>query len=655
MRKQVLAILLCRVLASAQQVSLGGIPIGSSLIAITVETSCSGNAAASAQTPCSSPMTFTNGDMLICGGFTNGTSFDASSITFFDNTNGNYALPAGFNHPAQTTNDWTAIGVMENATSPATPFIQNYESDGMGFTCYAVKGVPTTYALDAGAINLTKSATGTNPTAGTATSPTNNNQIVVCFMSGANNTGATTAGSGFTGLLSAIQTLTVYSQYQIQTTGATANCPFTNATSKAYRDTQVSLVNAANSGARGLAGVYGAPAAAHTTGTTATIASLTAQPAGVLSPLNIPAGSTIITTPDGVTVNYDTSVAPIGSHTLIINGVSHVIGDAGTSLVFPGTAGSTTSTSYQANTEGYQTMGQPHWVSYFWRLGSGTPNGQGCDTITMFGGIKGVITAQASVAAGTIGFDMEDGNSDASVPSGTIAQGIDTRLSLHAAGLNEANNQVVVATCSGTCTTALNSTWTNVLTVNKPWVGTTIATTTATGSPATNQIVVGSAAGIVIGQSVTGTNGQFDYSPGTYVTAVTGTTITLNQNPLNTLVAKTVFFGGMVATTSGTTNGTTALTVTSGTGLAAGGLYTGQFVQKADVPVGTYLVSGSGTSWVMSQPASGSTTSQASFWTGSNGNLAPKWGKFSSCSITTQEWFSAMVWDMFGTFGALIP
>jgi hypothetical protein len=648
-------LLLSNAFAQVRVPGPGGGPSGAGIVAITVESSCTGTGTGVDFVPCSTALTFTNGDAILCGGVTNGSSFDASNIVFSDNTNGYYALLTGYNHPTQTTNDWTAIGIMENATSPATPQIHNYEGNGMPFTCYAVKGVPTSYVADGGAVNLTKSATGTNPTAGSVTAPTNGNEIGICFMNGANNTGTTSVGSGYSGLISAIQTLTTYSQYQIQTTAVAINCPMTNATSKAYRDTQVALVNAANTGARGLAGVYGSPAVAQTNGATATTTILTAQPGGVLSTLNAPAGSTIITEPDGVNVTFDTSVAPIGSHSLIMNGVSHVIGDAGTSMLFPGTAGSTTSTSYQANTEGYQTMGQPHWVSFFWKLGSGTSNGQGCDTISLFGGIKGIITAQAIVAAGTIGFDMEDFNSDTNAPSGTIAQGTNVRLYLHAAGLNEANNQVVVATCSGTCTTALNSTWSVALTVNKPWVGTPIATTTATGSPASNQIVVGSATGIVIGQSVTGTNGQFDYSPGTYVTAITGTTVTLNQNPLNTLVAKTVYFGGMVATTSGTTNGTTTLTVTSGTGLVAGGLYVGQFIQKADVPVGTYLASGSGTTWTMSQAATGSTTSQTSFWTPANGNLAAKWGKYSSCSITTQEWFSAMVWDVFGTYGALIP
>lgn len=69
------------------------------------------------------------------------------------------------------------------------------------------------------------------------------------------------------------------------------------------------------------------------------------------------------------------------------------------------------------------------------------------------------------------------------------------------------------------------------------------------------------------------------------------------------------------ATTTGTvTSGSDALTVGSGTGIAAG-----QYVIMAGVPVGTTIASGSGTSWTMSQNASANETSvAASFldWTG---------------------------------------
>lgn len=69
------------------------------------------------------------------------------------------------------------------------------------------------------------------------------------------------------------------------------------------------------------------------------------------------------------------------------------------------------------------------------------------------------------------------------------------------------------------------------------------------------------------------------------------------------------------AVTTGTvTSGSAALTVGSGTGIAAG-----QYVIMAGVPVGTTIASGSGTSWTMSQNASANETSVAvSFldWTG---------------------------------------
>lgn len=182
--------------------------------------------------------------------------------------------------------------------------------------------------------------------------------------------------------------------------------------------------------------------------------------------------------------------------------------------------------------------------------------------------------------------------------------------------------------------------------------------TTGTASSGSTSLVVASATGIQIGQSVEGAGIQ----PGTLVTAVSGTTITLSPVTTAALSTTTVSFttpiagpvvgsypqgvegevllrgsitvsiaaGSVVenaavyirtvananiagtfvgdfeaaadlatsAITIGTTIGSTALTTSAGTGLAVGQMITGP-----GIPANTYLVSGATTSWVMSQAA----------------------------------------------------
>jgi hypothetical protein len=65
-----------------------------------------------------------------------------------------------------------------------------------------------------------------------------------------------------------------------------------------------------------------------------------------------------------------------------------------------------------------------------------------------------------------------------------------------------------------------------------------------------NQLTVGSAAGIVVGQLVySATAGTF--APGTTVAAISGTTITLSQNALGTLASATVNFITAVTNATG--------------------------------------------------------------------------------------------------------
>ena len=190
--------------------------------------------------------------------------------------------------------------------------------------------------------------------------------------------------------------------------------------------------------------------------------------------------------------------------------------------------------------------------------------------------------------------------------------------------------------------------------------GTTATTTVATtgsGSAASTTLTVGSGAGIAIGQSVEGNGIQ----AGTTVTNVVSTTVTLSLPLLIAISGASVLFtssitpatgyfpagaeadvllrgsvtvaitagtpqannpvyirtvanaatlntavGDFEATdevststiTLGTTAGSTALTTSAGTGVAVG-----QRLVSVYHPLNTYIVSGSSTSWVTSQPA----------------------------------------------------
>ena len=361
----------------------------SGFTAITLDASCTATASSSAAVTCSS-MSVTAGDTIVVGCFTNNGSFDPSNIIASDPINGYYDGVQGNIHPAGG-DDRVAVFVKENSNAGTiTPQCWNWEGNGYGISGYAFKSTRLSQVLDgASAINLFQSATGTNPTAGSAGSPTNSNEAVVCMLQLASST-ATTAGSGYSPagtLTGVINTLAQYSQYQINP--GSVNCNFGTGVSKAYTNTQIALLNASHSaGYKGLTGFYGAPAAAQTNGATATVAILNGA-SGSLSPLAAnPASTGGRSLLAGSATTFDTSVAESCSGTLklLVQGVPHTLGDAATSIKIP--SGNTT-TAYSWGQEGFQPNGTGVWLGSFMRMGSGATNGNFCDNWNLDANLAG--------------------------------------------------------------------------------------------------------------------------------------------------------------------------------------------------------------------------------------------------------------------------
>lgn len=617
---------------------------------ITLESSCSNGNYPVVTLGCSSPLTVTAGDTITCEAMS--ADSGPENLVFNDPVNGYYDNIRGF-VPSGSTSQWAATAAFINSAGGSiTPQVSGVAADSnyLGIMCQAWKGARTSFSIDGGAVNLFNSATGPNPTAGTAASPTNANEVINCVLSRAN-PATTSSGTGFlpsgalTGITAGGFNLTIFNEYQIQTAATATNCPFVSA-SETYDDAQFSVINASSPpGAKSLTGGYGVPASGQTNGSSASLTVLNSA-SGYISTLNGFANTSGFSLRTGTAVTFDTSVAPIGSAPVIANGPAHVIGDAGTSIHFPG---SNTTTGYQWQPQSLQNLGSGMWYGSFIRVGSGVTDGQGCDTLDIDGAIvEGELTTQMWYSSTNgLYFDFEVNSGDtptspAMIPTKKLVPGQDYYIIMHAAGVNEANDDLYILSEStpGTLPWVVQDHFTY------PRAGPIQDTTTATAGSGASSITVASATGIVLGQSVWATG----IPVATTVTSVSGTTIGISQPTTGSLSSTSIKFTGPTATTTASvTAGSTALTVVSGTGIS-----TGQVVAMAGVPLGTTIASGSGTSWVMSQPANHNESSiTASFWP-TYGQFGFTFGKFSSCSIAGDEWFSGMIFDPYGLFLPLV-
>ncbi len=288
---------------------------GGATSAITLDASCTGGTTSGAQVQaCSSAMTVPAGDDITCEGF--GEDYDPVSLFFNDPINGIYDNIHGALQPSNSKT-WVATATYCNSAGGSiTPQVNDWEEAGIGIglACQAWGHTRTTKCLDGGGINLFTSTTAANPTAGTAASPTNANEAVLCQLT-LPSAQTTSAGSGFspTGTLTAdSDSLAQYFEYQIQTAATAANCPFTSVSAK-YTDSQFALLNTASpAGYRSLTGFYGAPAIAKTNGASVTAADLSGATT-TLTPLKVQDSPQWTLT--GTAATYDTTMivpVPVG-------------------------------------------------------------------------------------------------------------------------------------------------------------------------------------------------------------------------------------------------------------------------------------------------------------------------------------------------------
>src|SRR5208337_4409809 len=352
--------------ASAQMLeAIVGASAAAGVTAITVEASCTGTTSGAITQPCSSAMTVTAGDTIYCSG--SGNNFDIVTMYFSDQVNGTYDTIEQLAHPNATTAAVITAVFPNSAGGSITPQLNNWESITLNFGCYAIKTARTSLVVDGGSVNQTKSqgTAAANPTSGTAAAPTNANEIVLCGMV-RDNTSATSDSSPWVpgGTITAIgSSYPVYTQYSIQTTAATANCPYTSGSRK-YTDDQHAILNASNpAGYRAFTGVYGVPAVAETNGATATLAILNGA---TVTLTTLPNDGTGWILNQGSAQTYTTAIAPTGTGSILLQGVPHTFGDAGTSVTFSVATGLT---EYAWGGTG-PANGKPMYYSAFVRVGS---------------------------------------------------------------------------------------------------------------------------------------------------------------------------------------------------------------------------------------------------------------------------------------------
>lgn len=630
----------------------------SSFTAITLDASCTGTGSTS-PTACGTAMTVTAGDTIVCGA--SGNNFDPAGLYFNDVTNNVfYDTVSGLIHP-NTANSYVAVAVLQNSASGSIkPQVNNFEDITLNINCYAFKGVPTAKVLDGGAINQTKSAgtAAANPTSGTAASPTNANEVVIGSMVRPT-ASSTQSGTGWapSGTLTAAGTsYPVYNEYQIQTTAVSQNAPFTSASAK-YSDIQIALLNAASTGGyRALTGLY-AIGVAKTNGASVTTADLNGATTTLASTATD--GGWALT---GSAATYNTAISPSGTGTFLIAGVPHTFGDAATSITL---SGAQNATQY-AWTEKVNNPGTPRWLSMFFRMGSsGTSTGQFCDANRLLGGVTDQgMTLQALYTTGNgLYFFLEPFESGSSAFLTGFSLDTDYWVQTHAAGVNERFNQLLVYAKSG-ATWSLSQTLnydllcvaggaTNAQCSTPP----TVTTHSAVGSSASTTLVLTVGTSTANGQTVTDPTGSCLPWP-TLIESGGGTTsIVLSQKPTCSISGTVNFYAAQPnidAATNGTaTSGSTALTVIAP---ATGTINIGDRVGGTNIANGTLVTSGSGTSWVLSQPTTGAVAGGVAFWSASNVSEGEAtFGKFSSCTIGGAMSFSAFTYDPLGTWGAFAP
>lgn len=646
-------------------------PNGTAAGPITVDASCSDNndiPGSSFAYGCTTPMTVTAGDTIECVG--SGTNFGEMSAFFTDNLNGTYDTIYQAAHPNSANAGFIAAVFQNSAGGTITPQMVNWEPENISLSCRALKGTRTSLVVDGGTVNQVATTTGANPTSGSTAAPTNANEIVIGeLVVPTPQTVTNAAGWTPSGTMTAVPATcgfscySLYDHYQIQTTATAVNSPFTT-TSVSYADTQLALLNASNpSGYRAFTGVFGVPAIAKTNASVVTLGdlngattTLTTQPAN---------GGWTLGSGSLATVTYTTAINPTGTGKILVQGVGHAFGDAGTSIQFPGSINSGNANVTEVTWKGFSTnAGQEEWLSWFARIGSsGLTNTTVCDEVELTNTVtENTLNLQAKYdTTNNIHFFFEYSNEGTSSADFMTNQLPDTDYwyQVMAAGVNDRFHKLLVYTKTAS-TWSLANTYTADILCSPTGQGTgcatpaAVASTTGTASSGSTALTVASGTGIVVGQVVVGAGIPWL----TTVTVVAGTAVTLSQNTTAPLSVTAVSFYTPVSklntATSGTASaGSTALTIVANT---YGTIAQNDPVGGAGIQEGTVVQAVTGTAVTLSLPTTApiSAGSGVSFWA-IPGSIQFLFGKYSSCSMASPITYSAWVFDPYNDWGAFAP
>lgn len=676
-RKLILSvILLLSSFASAQivQQAIGAGMSASVSAPIALDASCTGNGTANFL-QCSSAMTVTAGDTITCKvtGVSGGQNLSGSVV---DAVNGWYANVFGIVSPA-TSLSWETTAVMVNSAGGSITPVLHYTltpSTRATINCKAWLNVATSKVLDPGAVNQTTSASVINPTSGTAAAPTNNNEVVWAVMSRSNSTAPSSGGTCWlpAGTLTLVGSSSVRQadEYCIQTTATAVNGPFTgNTTAQSTVDSQLALLPlGATGGTTALTGWFlplgaanSAPTGAVTTTTLGGATSfLSSTQPNVASPFWTRAGAT--------TINYDTGVAPTATGHIMVQGVDHTWGDAGSSIKFDGATAVGNGFSFASK----QTdQGQGSWIWHFYKLSSTSlTNNTFCDTVDLKGGVTtSELQIQPKFLTGSgLNLVMEetDASANSIIQSFGSLMDTDLRIGFKIASVNERYHQAILQTKSGSTWSQSGSTMQFDVLCTNGGSGTCanppapVASPTGTASSGSTALTVSSGTGIATGQIVTGTGiadpSQAGHPAWTVVEAVSGTSVTLSQNTTAAISGTTVNFNAAmhnltVATNCTVTAGSTAMSCVAP---LVGTIATGQSVGGKGVLAGTVVaaVSGAGPiSVTLSIPAQSTQNAGdgTNFWAAASQNHTVAIGKLGSCTIAADQWISGLALDESGT------
>jgi hypothetical protein len=210
------------------------------------------------------------GDFIDCHYFD--YAFAPPALYIADSVNGAY-YPV-YNRFASANESIGEYVQINSAAGTITPTIHANTMPYGAISCQTYKNINNSGFVDASPIWQFASSTSTNPNSGTARTPSYNKELVTAFME--DDSGTATAGSGYTmAATTGIGSLgyNLYSEYSIQTTAASTNGSFTNASTDWLDMTAAFVPSGQVGGVIPFGGLYW-DGAGETNGTTVSAANL---------------------------------------------------------------------------------------------------------------------------------------------------------------------------------------------------------------------------------------------------------------------------------------------------------------------------------------------------------------------------------------------